>query len=154
MQDGGSDPTEQPAHPPGWYPDGSGYQRWWDWTQWTETQAPPVPMTTSSSASDPKTIAALVHASGLFLGFVGPLVGYLVYPNDPFIREHSRQALNFQLTVLIGLIISAVLFLVFIGILTFFALIIVSIILEIMGAIAASKGERFEYPLAIPFISS
>lgn len=31
-----------PATPPGWYDDGSGKQRWYDGTNWTEqVQAPP-----------------------------------------------------------------------------------------------------------------
>jgi len=37
-----SDQEIPPANPAGWYPDGSGSQRWWDGTQWTENvQAEP-----------------------------------------------------------------------------------------------------------------
>lgn len=106
----------------------------------------------ATSSSDPKTIAALVHASGLVFGFVGPLVGYLVYPNDPFIREHSRQALNFQITVLIGVLVSFVLMIVLIGFLTLFVLLLASLVLHIQAAIAASKGNMFQYPATIQFI--
>lgn len=133
--------------PAGWYPDGSGVQRWWDGQQWSQHSAP-----MATSTTDPKTIAALVHASGLVFGFVGPLVGYLVYPNDPFIREHSRQALNFQITVLIGVLVSFVLMIVLIGFVTIFVLIIASFVLHIQATIAASKGQPFTYPATIQFI--
>lgn len=141
------EPTPPSTTPAGWYPDGTGVQRWWDGQQWSQHAAP-----MASSTADPKTIASLIHASGIFLGFIGPLVGYLVYPNDPFIREHSRQALNFQITLLIGLLVSFVLMIVLIGFLTLFALILASLVLHIQAAIAASKGNAFHYPATIQFI--
>jgi uncharacterized Tic20 family protein len=136
--------------PAGWYPYGAGRQRWWDGTQWTEHAAP----LSQRPPTDPKTIAALTHASALILGFIGPLVAYLVYPNDPFIREHGRQALNFQLTLLIGMLISFVLIFVIVGFFTLIGLMIASIVLHIQGTIAASKGEPFRYPLTIEFIKA
>lgn len=47
-----SDPN-QPAVPPGWYPDGQGGQRWWDGTRWTEHTQPATP-----AAPQPATPAA------------------------------------------------------------------------------------------------
>ena len=47
-----SDPTN--AVPPGWYPDQSGVQRWWDGTQWTEqVQAPYDPATRALALKAP-----------------------------------------------------------------------------------------------------
>lgn len=149
--DNGGNPQAQT--PPGWYDDGFGRWRWWDGNAWSETVAPAT-VPNAGTTSDPKTIAALMHVSAIFFGFLGPLVGYLVFPNDPFVREHSRQALNFQLTLLIGFVVSFALIFVFIGIITFFVLIVAALVLEIMGAIAASKGEQFSYPLTIPFLKS
>ncbi len=143
--------TELP--PAGWFPDASGQQRWWDGQQWTEHLMPSggAPATAST---DPKTIAALVHASAIFFGFLGPLVGYLVWPQDPFIRDHSRQALNFQITVLIGVVISIVLFFVIIGFFTMIGILIADFVLSILAAIAASKGERYSYPMTINFLKT
>ncbi len=140
----------QAQAPAGWYPDGTGSQRWWDGQQWT--QHVPVPVQTSTT--DPKTIAALIHVSGIFFGFIGPLVGYLVYPQDQFIREHSRNALNFQLTLLIGFVISAVLIFVVIGIFLIIGIMIAAVVLHIIAAIEASKGNSYTYPLTIEFIKS
>ena len=33
------------------------------------------------------------------------------------------------------------------------ALIVLQVVFSIMGAVAANKGERYNYPLAIPFFS-
>ncbi len=146
-------PSAAGMPPAGWFPDESGQQRWWDGEKWTEHLMPAggAPTTTTT---DPKTIAALVHASAIFFGFLGPLVGYLVWPQDAFIREHSRQALNFQLTVLIGVIVSVVLVFIIVGIFTMLALVIASFVLSIVAAIAASKGETYNYPLTINFLKS
>ncbi len=145
--DQGGQPQEQV--PPGWYPDGAGNQRWWDGTQWAEN-VPVAPATASSQ--DPKTIAALVHASGILFGFIGPLVGYLVWPQDPFIKENSRNALNFQITMMIGFVISFVLTFVIIGIFMMLGLMLAILVLHILAAVDASKGKTYSYPLTIEFI--
>ena len=155
MQDGGMNPQDNqaPQNPPGWYPDGTGMQRWWDGTQWTENAAPmqpPVP----ASTSDPKMVATLVHVSALLVGFIGPLVGYLVYPNDPFIRDHSREALNFHLTLLIGFVVAFALTFVIIGIFLFPLLVLLGLIFEILAAVAANKGEYYRYPISIRFLTN
>jgi len=137
----------------GWFPDGSGQQRWWDGNAWTDNVMTAAPATTGSSA-DPKTIAALIHVSTLIFGFIGPLAGYLAFPQDAFVREHSKNALNFQLTVLIGVVISFVLMFVIIGFFTLLAIALGAFITTILAAIAASRGETYQYPLTIKFLKS
>lgn len=154
MEDGGpqDESQGQAPMPAGWYPDGSGNQRWWTGEQWTDKTAPmPAPV---AAGGDPKMIAALMHGSAIFTGFIGPLVAYFVWPNDPFIHEHSRQALNFQLTVLIGYLIALVLTIVLIGFVVAVAIAIVSVVVSAIAAVAASKGENYKYPFTIPFVKS
>ena len=44
----------------------------------------------------------LAHLLGALLGFLGPLIIWLVKKDDhPFVAEQSKEALNFQLTLLI-----------------------------------------------------
>src|SRR5690349_12305695 len=88
---------------PGWYPDPNapGAQRWWDGSQWTDhthVQAP--------AASDSRNWAMAAHLSalvGLVIGFsfMGPLVVYLARREDPYVRQHAAEALNFNLSALI-----------------------------------------------------
>ena len=102
---------------------------------------------------DQRLWATLVHVGGIFLGFVSPLVGYLVLKDrGAFIRSHTATALNFQLTMLIAYIVGSILLFVLIGILVLLAIAIVWIVFSILAAIAANKGQPYKYPLAIEFI--
>ena len=105
------------------------------------------------SPSDEKMWATLIHIAGIFFNFVPALIGYIVLKDrGPFVRDHTRTALNFQITIAIALAAGVVLSVVLIGIPILFAAYIVNIIFSIMGAVAANKGEGYEYPLAIKFI--
>lgn len=104
---------------------------------------------------DEKLWATLIHIGGIVIGFVAPLVGYFVLRDrGPFIKEHTRVALNFQLTVLIGYIVGTVLSVVGIGVLLSLAVWVLSIVFSILAALAANRGQYYRYPLSIEFIKS
>lgn len=87
-------------------------------------------------------------ASFVGLPFLGPLVIYLVFRDrGPFIRHHAAQALNFQIIVAIGLLISIPLMFVVVGIFTAIAIGIAAIVLQIVAAIEANNGKWYRYPL-------
>jgi len=110
---------------------------------------PPQPM----SPADEKMWATLIHIGGIFLGFWAPLIGYLVLKDrGPFIRQHTLTALNFHLTMLIGLIAGVVLSFIGIGLLLIIGVYVVMIIFGIMAAMAANGGQYYRYPIAIEFI--
>lgn len=110
------------------------------------------------TASDERTWGTLSHVAPFVGGivglpFLGALVVFLIYKDrSAFVRRHALESLNFQLTLLIGYVISAVLMLVLIGFVTAAALALASIVLQILGAVAASRGEDFRYPLTIRFV--
>jgi uncharacterized protein len=101
---------------------------------------------------------------GFFLPLAVALILWLIRKNEsPFIDDHGREAVNFQLSWMLLLIIFLVLTVV-VGILTcgigFFILPLVTIgmlALNIVGlvlaAMAAYRGEYFRYPACIRFIS-
>ncbi|GGF40696.1 DUF4870 domain-containing protein [Subtercola lobariae] len=96
---------------------------------------------------DQRLWATLIHVGGILFAFLPSLIGYLVLKDrGEFIKEHTKSALNFQITMLIAYIVAAILTFVIIGIILYFAVIIVIIIFSIMGAIAANKGELYSYP--------
>jgi uncharacterized protein len=73
---------------------------------------------------------------------------------DPFVRHHARQALNFAFTELVA---SVVLILLIgmagvLGLLLTLVAFVLTIVLRILAASAASRGELYVYPLAIPFL--
>jgi hypothetical protein len=102
--------------------------------------------------------ATAAHLSGFVaayvaLGFMGPLVVLLTEGRrSPFVRRHAVEALNFNLTVLIALAVSAVLVVVLVGFLMLPLVGIAYVVLTIMGAVAASRGQEFRYPLTIRFV--
>ena len=102
---------------------------------------------------DQRLWATLVHVGGIFLYFVSPLVGYLVLKErGGFIRGHTATALNFQLTLLIGYVVGAVLTIVLIGILILIAVSIIAIVFSIIAAMEANAGRPYKYPMAIEFV--
>ena len=110
------------------------------------------------SPQDEKLWATLTHLSPLVAGiiglpFLGPLIAYLVLrERGPFVRWHTAQALNFQLTVLLAYIVSGLLTIVVIGFFLLIAVWVVSIVFMIMAAVAANRGEYYKYPLTITFV--
>ncbi|MDH3678672.1 MAG: DUF4870 domain-containing protein [Acidimicrobiia bacterium] len=150
---GQQQPAEQAA--PGWYPTGEGWQRYWDGQRWTEHQAPlaPQPYQGGAIANDTGT-AVLIHIGGAIVGFLLPLVIYLIKKDEsPFLRHHAAEALNFHFTVFLATIVCLILFLVIIGIFLFLALIVAAWVLTIIAAIAASRGEYYRYPFTIRVVS-
>ena len=117
----------------------------------------PVPM----SPADQRNWAVAAHLSpfvALFVGFMsflGPLIVYLIFKDrGPFIRHHSVEALNFQLTMWIGLLISIPLvFVFFLGLFTAGVIALAMLVCHILGAVAASEGRDFRYPCTIRFVS-
>ncbi|MER5649465.1 DUF4870 domain-containing protein [Streptosporangium sp. NPDC002524] len=104
--------------------------------------------------SDDTTMAMLAHLLGLLTSFVGPLVLFLAKKDEsPYVRDQAAEALNFQLTVLIVYFVSWVLAFVLIGFVLMFFLWIGSIVMAIVAAVAANRGERYRYPVNIRFVS-
>lgn len=105
------------------------------------------------SQSDEKTWALLSHVGAIFFGFLAPLVIFLVFgKRGPFVRHHAVEALNFQLTLLIGYVVSTILIVILIGIVGFIVLGIASLVLSIMAAIAANNGQWYKYPFTIRMV--
>lgn len=103
--------------------------------------------------------AMLAHLSALFgliigLNWLGPLVVYLVKKDEhPFIADQSREALNFNLSVFIYVLVSVVLIFIVIGFLLLPAIAIAWLILTIIAGVRANNGEAYRYPLSIKFVS-
>ncbi|MER5322557.1 DUF4870 domain-containing protein [Streptosporangium roseum] len=103
---------------------------------------------------DDTSMAMLAHLLGLLTWFVGPLVVYLAKKDDsPYVRDQAAEALNFQLTLMIAYFVSWILAFVLIGFVLMFVVWIGSLILMIVAAVAANRGERYRYPLNIRFVS-
>jgi uncharacterized protein len=111
------------------------------------------------------------HLGGTFLNLLVPLVIYLVHKDrDPFARQHSAQALNFHLTVLLAwapllavyvagvfataltnqpafILVAALLVLALV-----LALAVTVLVLTVRATVAAYDGRAYRYPVRIDFV--
>jgi uncharacterized Tic20 family protein len=115
------------------------------------------PMNTSDGSvpQDDRTMALIAHLSGIVAGFIGPLVIWLINKEKTdkgWLIEQSKEALNFQITVAIGYLISMVLAVVLIGAFTALALMVANLILCILAGMKANEGVAYRYPFAIRLI--
>jgi uncharacterized Tic20 family protein len=119
----------------------------------TNDQSPAYAPAQPLRPSDERLWATLIHVGGIVIGFISPLLGYLLLKDrSAFVGENAKNALNFQITVLIGYIASGILMFVLIGFITYPLVWVLSIVFSIMGALAANKGQVYKYPLTIAFI--
>lgn len=140
--------------------------RYWDGSRWTDALSSAVPPASPHNArDDSRSWALAAHLSALLslivgFPFVGPLVVYLVKKDDPFVRRHAAEALNFNISVMIYAIVLGIATFVLIFFIIGFALIPVLILLALtwlilvcLAAAKAGQGQEYRYPLTIRFVS-
>jgi len=111
-------------------------------------------MIESSPTSSDKIAALLTHLGGIFFSVVPSLIVYLAASNNPWLKDQARNALNFQLTMLIAWIIVGMLHWVLIGFLLVWPLELVNVIFCIIAAIKGNQGEAWRYPAAIELVKT
>ena len=100
-------------------------------------------------------LAALVGLLGNGVGFLlGPLLVWLLKREDhPFIDEQGKEALNFQITMFIAMMLCIPLVFVLIGVLLLPILGLVNVVLTVLAGIKSANGEPWRYPLTIRFVN-
>lgn len=84
---------------------------------------------------------------------LGPLVVWLMKKDTmPFVADQGKEALNFNITVLIAMIVGGILTLVLIGVLVMIVVGIAWLVLSIIAALAANKGESYRYPFTLRLV--
>ena len=117
-------------------------------------------MSEKPQAKEEQNWAMICHLAALS-GFViplgnvlGPLVVWLMKKDTmPLVDVHGKEALNFQITVTIAMVISILLMFVLIGILLVFVVGIGALVLTILAAVKVSNGQLdYKYPFAFRLI--
>lgn len=111
------------------------------------------------SSLNEKQWVLLSHLSG-FAGFIFPfghilgpiLVHFAKKDQSAAVAEHSKEALNFQITFTIYYIIASILVFLLIGFFLIPVLVVIHIFLMIKAALAADKGDFYRYPLTFRFV--
>ena len=88
-----------------------------------------------------------------FGNLLGPFIIWQLKKDIPYIADHAKEALNFQITLFAAYIVAGILTIVLIGFLLLPILFVGSIILTIIAAIKANSDEDYEYPLTFRLIS-
>jgi hypothetical protein len=84
---------------------------------------------------------------------IAPLIVWLVKRDQSeFVGDQGKEALNFNISVLLAGIICGVLVWVFIGILLGVALFIFWLTMTIIAGIKASEGVRYRYPVTLRLV--
>lgn len=105
--------------------------------------------------------AAFAHLAGLFVlivpplgGILGPLIIWILKKDDmPFVREQGREAINFQITMLLAMLVSGALILALIGYVLLPLVVVADLVLIVVATLSASDGGAYRYPFNLRLIS-
>ena len=114
-----------------------------------------------AATKDERNMAMLAHLSA-FAGLIVPILGHIGGPlivwavqreKSAFVAEQSREALNFNITVVLAGIVCGVLIFVGIGILLSVLLAIGWFVGTILGAVRAAEGQHFRHRFALRLVN-
>jgi len=108
-------------------------------------------------SKDEQNWAMICHLSALagylipFGNIAGPLIVWLIKRGEmPLVESNGKEALNFQITVLIAVAVCIPLMFILIGIPLMIIIGLGALILTIMAAVKVSNGEfEYRYPLTL-----
>lgn len=122
----------------------------------TDANTVPVPGLTENE----RTWGMLAHLSAL-VGVVVPVFGCVLGPlvvwlgrrdQSSFVEGQAKEALNFNISVFLALIVCSFLMLVFIGFILGAALFIAWLVMTLIAAIKASEGIPYRYPFSLRLV--
>lgn len=102
--------------------------------------------------TEQKLLCAVAHL-GVFVGIaiIAPII-ILVASQDPFVKQQAKEALGFQLFLLVAGIISGILLFLLIGIPLLIAVIVIGIVFPIIAMVKVAEGNDYSYPITGGFV--
>jgi uncharacterized Tic20 family protein len=111
---------------------------------------------------DARMWAMFCHLGGLAMfipilpvigNVIAPLIIWQIKKDDyPFVDEQGKEAVNFQISMLIYGLVSGLLIFACIGAVLLPAVVIVDVVFLLIAAVKANDGHHYRYPLTIRFI--
>jgi uncharacterized protein len=118
----------------------------------------PLPYARAEMDPQARTWGMLCHLAA-FAYFIpvghilGPLIVWLIKKDQyPFVDRQGKESLNFQITMTLCGVVAWLLVFVLIGFLLLPAVFIFNVVMVILAAVKANRGEDVRYPLSIRFI--
>ncbi|MCB1633978.1 MAG: DUF4870 domain-containing protein [Xanthomonadales bacterium] len=123
---------------------------------------PPMPPATpaGSPSAEERQWGMFAHFAA-FLGFLIPGLGGMIGPlivwqmkkaEMPFVDDQGKEALNFQITVFLAVIVCAILTVILIGFLLLMVVGLGALVFTIIGGIKANEGVAYRYPFTLRLI--
>jgi uncharacterized protein len=108
----------------------------------------------SSPDNNDKNIATITHLGGTVFSFVPALIIWILKKDErKYIEDQAKEALNFQITMLLAYMLAGLLSWILIGLIFFPIIWVLNIVFCIVAAISTSKGETYRYPFALRLIN-
>ncbi|MEK1942061.1 MAG: DUF4870 domain-containing protein [Pseudomonas sp.] len=110
-------------------------------------------------SKDARQWAMFCHFAA-FLGMVfpfgnllGPLIVWqLKKETDPFVDDQGKEALNFQITVALAMLVCFLLMFVVIGVFLIWIVGVAALVLTIIAGIKANEGKAYRYPFCLRLV--
>lgn len=113
----------------------------------------------TAANSDESNWGMFAHLSALvgfvipFGSLVGPLIIWLTKGKESaYVGEQAKEALNFQVTMLIVFLVCFVLSFIVIGLLLMGIAAIADLVFVILATLTASKGQMYRYPYTLRLV--
>nr|WP_246327886.1 DUF4870 domain-containing protein [Garicola koreensis] len=118
-----------------------------------QANQPPQP----PSPGEEHGVSIAVHIGGLLTSFIVPLVLWLIYKDrSPYLNEHAKAALNWQILLLPGYVVAWIIMAIpiigFLGGLLQLAVFVINAIFCILSAVAASNRQPARYPVDLNIV--
>ncbi|GGA07406.1 DUF4870 domain-containing protein [Dyella caseinilytica] len=107
-------------------------------------------------SSNDRNLAMLTHLSGFVLYLIVPLIVWLMHkdrPDKAYLTGEAKEALNFQITMVLAWIVCWILQVILIGFLLMGVLWFVNLIFCIIAAVKVSSDGHYRYPFALRLVN-
>lgn len=108
-----------------------------------------------TASSEDRNLAMLTHLSGILLGFIVPLIIWLMNKDKAdkaWLNEQVKEALNFQILIAIAYVACSILVVILIGAFLMPVVWLVNLIFCILAGMGVNKGESYRYPFSLRLI--
>jgi uncharacterized protein len=112
-----------------------------------------MPTITNIPSQDDKNLAIIMHIGGIFFNFIPSLIVYAALSDkSKWLKEESKEALNFEISFLIYFFVASALTIVLIGFLILPILVIFNWVCSVLAILSLNGGKKYNFPFTIRFL--
>jgi uncharacterized protein len=94
--------------------------------------------------------------SGFFIpmgNVIAPLIMWALLKDEmPLVDDQGKEALNFQISMLIYILVSLIFALILVGLLMILVLLVFDVLVTIIACVKSCEGNKYRYPLNLRII--